>query len=184
MSWPPSSPYFFPPHLYWASGPAPPTRRFSPPAANCRCRPEPPVPLCLPRPVTTGRFRPEPRTKIMGGFAMSRSIATAWAQREFYLLRPRECQFELQPGRDDFTVGDIITVKVEPYGAKFKKIGEVEEELEWMIVTQSTPFDGNTGMDLRLIPQFQEGSREEYARELLAKEGFSEADYEFKTVLY
>ncbi|TFK33364.1 hypothetical protein BDQ12DRAFT_768508 [Crucibulum laeve] len=129
------------------------------------------------------RFYPEPRRMIMGGFTMSVATAKAWAQREFELFAPREREFDLEPGRDDHTISEIINIKLAPYGTKFKKVGEYEEEMEWMIVTQSAPFSGNTCMDPRLIPQFQESVREELARELLAKEGVAESEYEFKTVL-
>ncbi|TFK33951.1 hypothetical protein BDQ12DRAFT_383333 [Crucibulum laeve] len=153
-------------------------------------------------------FHLSPRRTILGGFKMNGKTAAAWAQREFKLLAPPERQYELRSGLDgdDSTILKIINIKVAPYGAEFMRIGEGEKDLEWMIVTQSAPFNGYVGMDPRLIPQFQEGSREEYARGLLVEEGqyyslaqlssgreitenfmslgFSQSDYEFTTVLY
>ena len=40
-----------------------------------------------------------------------------------------------------------------------------------MVVTQSAKFDGWKNMDPTLIPQFEEGYREEVARQLLAEHG-------------
>ncbi|TFK33359.1 hypothetical protein BDQ12DRAFT_727797 [Crucibulum laeve] len=165
--------------------PPPPYHYFWPPSAWSSI-PEPPVPyLKYPLSPAPKQFHPEPRSLIMGGFTMSGETAAAWAQREFKLLAPPERQYKIQPRlcRDDNTIKKIIKIKVAPYGAEFMQIGEGFKDLDWMIVTQSAPFSGYVGMDPQLIPQFQEGSREEYARGLLAKEGFSELDYEFKTVL-
>ena len=50
-------------------------------------------------------------------------------------------------------------------------IGEGLDAGEWMVVTQSAKFNGWKDMDPSLIPQFEEGSREEVVRQLLAEQG-------------
>ena len=54
---------------------------------------------------------------------------------------------------------------------KFTGVGEDIESREWMVVTQSAKFNGWKDMDPALIPQFEEGYREEIARQLLAEHG-------------
>ena len=42
---------------------------------------------------------------------------------------------------------------------------------EWMVVTQTVKFNGWKDMGPALIPQFEEGYREDIARQLLAEHG-------------
>ena len=42
---------------------------------------------------------------------------------------------------------------------------------QYMVVTQSAPFNGWKGMDPELIPKFEEGQREAIARDFLEAEG-------------
>ena len=42
---------------------------------------------------------------------------------------------------------------------------------QYMVVTQSTPFNGWKGMDPELIPKFEEDQREAIPRNLLETEG-------------
>ena len=46
-----------------------------------------------------------------------------------------------------------------------------ESYKQYMVVTQSAPFCGWKGMDPALIPKFEEGEREDVARDLLGVEG-------------
>ena len=57
------------------------------------------------------------------------------------------------------------------YKTKFTPIGEDFYSSEWMVVTQSAKFNGWKDMDPALIPQFEEGYREEIARHLLQEQG-------------
>ena len=80
----------------------------------------------------------------------------------------------LNPDRNGDSIGalSLIMGKVEekPYHACFIMFGP-ESYKQYMVVTQSAPFNGWKGMDPALIPKFEEGEREAVARVLLEAEG-------------
>ena len=103
-----------------------------------------------------------PRYKIVGGFDIDTSIATAWASR---LVGET-----LHPCHNAPAVSMIISRKVRPHGADFVDVTETNEPA-YMVITQSARFNGYMGMDPKLIPQFTDGKREAVARDLLGEEG-------------
>ena len=81
------------------------------------------------------------------------------SQESLFLLR--SCMFPTAPLFTNFTRNIKRNLRV----------GEDLESREWMVVTQSAKFNGWKDMDPALIPQFEEGYREEIARQLLAEHG-------------
>jgi hypothetical protein len=76
------------------------------------------------------------------------------------------------PPEDVHSAFSAIKYKLnKEYKTKFTGIGEDFHPREWMVVTQSAKFNGWKDMDPALIPNFEEGYREEIARKLLEEHG-------------
>ncbi|KAF8805987.1 hypothetical protein BYT27DRAFT_7141469 [Phlegmacium glaucopus] len=114
--------------------------------------------------------RPPPRYKRFGGFPVTRSIAIEWASRIYG---------ETLDEDDTYLIRKSILDKFRQYGINFLQIGE--GGVDWMVVTQYTPFKGYQGMSSSHIPVFEEGPKDAVARRVLDEEGIF--GYEFKTVL-
>ena len=106
------------------------------------------------------------RDTIVGGYVIDNATCVAWGSR--IVGEP------LNPDRKGDSIGalSVIMGKVEekPYYARFIMFG-TESCREYMVITQSAPFNGWKGMDPALIPKFEEGEREAIARVLLEAEG-------------
>ena len=107
-----------------------------------------------------------PRRSIVGGYVIDNATCVAWGSR--ILDEP------LDPDRRSDSSGafSIIMLKLDkkPYYTRFIMFGP-ESYKQYMVVTQSAPFNGWKGMDPGLIPKFEEGNREAIARDLLEAEG-------------
>ena len=107
-----------------------------------------------------------PRRSIVGGYVIDNATCVAWGSR--ILDEP------LDPDRRSDSSGafSIIMLKLDkkPYYTRFIMFGP-ESYKQYMVVTQSAPFNGWKGMDPGLIPKFEERNREAIARNLLEAEG-------------
>ena len=115
-------------------------------------------------PYPTGPSREYPRRRvIVGGYVITDDACRAWGSR----IAGRSF-----PPEKVFVAYSAINYKLrKEYKTKFTGVGEDIESREWMVVTQSAKFNGWKDMDPALIPQFEEGYREEIARQLLAEHG-------------
>ena len=107
-----------------------------------------------------------PRRSIVGGYVIDNATCVAWGSR--ILEKP------LNPNRENDSIGalSLIMQKLDkkPYYTRFIMFGP-ESYKQYMVVTQSAPFNGWKGMDPGLIPKFEERNREAIARNLLEAEG-------------
>jgi len=116
-----------------------------------------------------------PRRVIIGGYVIDGDTTRAWGSQIAGMFFPPE---------DVHVAYSAIHYKLDKdYKTNFTPIGEDFDAKEWMVVTQTAKFNGWKDMDPALIPQFEEGYREEIARQLLAEHGIT-GPYTFKTVLY
>ena len=113
---------------------------------------------------STGPSREYPRRRvIVGGYVIDDDTCRAWGSRIAGVSFPPE---------HVFIAYSAIDYKLDKeYKTKFTPVGEDAHSKEWMVVTQSAKFNGWKDMDPALIPQFEEGYREEIARQLLAEHG-------------
>ena len=115
-----------------------------------------------PYPIGPSREYP-PRRVVLGGYVINDDTCCAWGSRIAGISFPPE---KVSAARS------VINYKLQKeYKTKFTGIGEDFDSGEWMVVTQSAKFNGWKDMDPALIPQFEEGYREEIARKLLAEQG-------------
>ena len=105
-----------------------------------------------------------PRRVILGGYVIDDDRCRAWGSRIAGISFPPE---------HVHAAYSVISYQLDKeYKTKFTPVGgETHRGKEWMVVTQSAKFDGWKDMDPALIPQFEEGYREEIARQLLAEQG-------------
>ena len=115
---------------------------------------------------TKPSFKHPPRHTILGGYVIDNDTCLAWGSR----LRGRE-GFFYPLEQIDSAVCVIKMWLMKEYKTKFTGVGEDFDSGDWMVVTQSAKFNGWKDMDPALIPQFEEGYREEVARQLLAEHG-------------
>ena len=104
-----------------------------------------------------------PRRTIIGGYVVDDDTCCAWGWRISGMY--------FSPDRVFGAFSVISGELAEKYKVKFTPVGSETPVKEWMVVTQSAKFNGWKDMDPALIPQFEEGSREETARQLLAENG-------------
>ena len=107
-----------------------------------------------------------PRRSIVGGYVIDNATCVAWGSR--ILDEP------LNPDRENDSIGALSMImrklRKKPYYTRFIMFGP-ESFKQYMVVTQSAPFNGWKGMDPGLIPKFEEGNLEAIARDLLEAEG-------------
>ena len=107
-----------------------------------------------------------PRRSIVGGYVIDNATCVAWGSR--ILDEP------LNPDRENDSIGALSMImrklRKKPYCTRFIMFGP-ESFKQYMVVTQSAPFNGWKGMDPGLIPKFEEGNLEDIARDLLEAEG-------------
>jgi len=107
--------------------------------------------------------KPLPCHYHLGGLHINNDTAVQWASR----LKGRE----LHPVINRPTVKKAIFNKVIASCVNFRQVGEVTG-VHWMLVTQSTPFNGYKVMaHPSEIPQFEAGENEEIAQNLLEEVG-------------
>ena len=105
-----------------------------------------------------------PRRVILGGYVINDDTCLAWGSRIAGIPFP--------PKHVHAAHSAISYQLDKDYKTKFTPVGGGETNCkEWMVVTQSAKFNGWKDMDPALIPQFEEGYREEIARQLLAEHG-------------
>ena len=107
-----------------------------------------------------------PRRSIVGGYVIDNATCVAWGSR--ILDEP----LDSDRVSDSSGAFSIIMQKLgkKPYYTRFIMFGP-ESYKQYMVVTQSAPFNGWKGMDPGLIPKFEEGNLEAIARDLLEAEG-------------
>ena len=104
-----------------------------------------------------------PRRVILGGYVIDDDTCRAWGSRIAGISFP--------PEHVHAAYSAISYQLDKEYNTKFTPVGKETGCREWMVATQSAKFNGWKGMDPALIPRFEEGYREEIARQLLAEHG-------------
>ena len=112
---------------------------------------------------TKPSYKHPPRRIILGGYVVDDDTCRAWGSRIAGISIPPEHVFGAFS-----IINNELTKK---YKTKFTPVGSETHRKEWMVVTQSAKFNGWKDMDPALIPQFEEGYREEIARQLLEENG-------------
>jgi hypothetical protein len=106
-----------------------------------------------------------PRRTIIGGYVIDGETCRAWGSQI--------AGMSFSPEQMVAASNNIRYKLKKDYKTKFTAIGEdfYWNAREWMVVTQTAKFNGWKDMDPALIPQFEEGYREEIARQLLGEHG-------------
>ncbi|RDB29338.1 hypothetical protein Hypma_014854 [Hypsizygus marmoreus] len=134
----------------------------------------------IPQPTSSSVSEPRvPRLRVYAGFVMDKNAICRWA----HILSQTNRVYH-PDNQDDTTAAWVhLMDHVEHQGGYFSAIGEIYDEIKWMVVTRAARFNGYQGMPESLLPAYKEEDVEKMWRERLTKDGLHPHEYVFKTVL-